>query len=74
MPKTKLDQINMCSQCLLKFWIQCLNQLFLLASTSGLYVCLIRILSLASFHYLGLRNRMSYTNLSKFMHSPMLKA
>ena len=58
----------------LKFWTQHLNQLFLLASTCGLYVCLIRILCLVSFHYLALRNRMSYINLSKFMLSPMLKA
>ena len=58
----------------LKFWTQHLNQLFLLASTCGLYVCLIRILCLVSFHYLALRNRMSYINLSKFMLSPMLKS
>ena len=70
----KFDQINMCSQCLLKFWTQRLNQLFLLASKCELYVCLIRILSLVSFHYLVLKNRMSYINLSKFRFSPMLKA
>ena len=46
----------------------------MLESTWGLYACLICILSLASFHYLGFRNRMSYINLSKFMLSPMLKA
>ena len=57
-----------------KVWTQHLNQLFLLASKCGLNVCLIRVLSLVSFHYLGLRNRMSYINLSKFMFSPMLKA
>ena len=64
----------MCSQCLLKFWTQRLKQLFLLASKCGLHVCLIRILSLVSFCYLELRNRMSYINLSKFMFSPMIKA
>ena len=69
----KFDQINMCSQCLLKFWTQRLKQLFLLASKCGLHVCPICILSLISFHYLGLRNRMSYINLSKFMFSICLK-
>ena len=71
--ENELDQINMCSQCLLKFWTQRLNQLFLLASTYGLYVYPIHIRSLVSFHYLGLRNRMSYINLSKFMFSLCLK-
>ena len=61
----------MYSQCLLKFWT---HQLFLLASKCGLHVCLIRILSLVSFHYLELRNRISYINLSKFLSSPMLRA
>ena len=30
--------------------------------------------SLVSFHYLELRNRISYINLSKFLSSPMLRA
>ena len=70
-PKNEFDQINMCSQCLLKFWM---HQLSLLASKCGLHVCLIRILSLVSFHYLELRNRISYINLSKFLSSLMLRA
>ena len=70
-PENEFDQINMCSQCLLKFWT---HQLFLLASKCGLHVCLIHILSLVSFHYLELRNRISYINLSKFMSSPMPRA
>ena len=69
--ENEFDQINMYSQCLLKFWT---HQLFLLASKCGLHVCLIRILSLVSFHYLELRNRISYINLSKFLSSPMLRA
>ena len=73
MPEINFDQINMCSQCLLNFWTQRLNQLFLLASKCGLNVCLICVLSLVSLHYLGLRNRMSYINLSKFMFSLCLK-
>ena len=68
--ENEFDQINMCFQCLLKF---CAHQLFLLASECGLHVCLIRIISLVSFHYLELRNRISYINLSKFMSSPMLR-
>ena len=70
-PENEFDQINMCSQCLLKFWT---HQLFLLASKCGLHVRLIHILSLVSFHYLELRNRISYISLSKFMSSPMPRA
>ena len=67
MPEIKFDKINMCSQCILKFWTQRLNQLFLLASKCGLHVCLIRILSLVSFQYLGLRNRKSKNNFQNMM-------
>ena len=74
MLEIKFEQINMCSQYLLKLWTQHLNQFFLLASKCGLHVCLIRILSLVSFYYLGLRNRMSYINLSRIMFSLMLIA
>ena len=70
-PKNEFDQINMCSQCLLKFWM---HQLSLLASKCGLHVCLIRILSLVSFHYLELRNIISYIKFLKFMSSTMLRA
>ena len=73
MLETKFDLINMCYEGLLKFWTQHLKQIFLLALECGLNVCLICVLSLVSLHYLGLRNRMSYINLSKFMFSLFLK-